>query len=73
MEREASRSTLFPSLAFISLVAAAAETEVKQLQESLAALRHDVEKTIGDRAQPLSATDVERTVYASSIALLVPH
>lgn len=36
---------------------------MKQMQEALAAIRIDSEKTVGDRAQPLSATDVERTVY----------
>ena len=54
------------SISFVAIahMEVAAEVEVKQMQETLVAIRLDTEKNVADRAQPLSGTDVERTVYA---------
>lgn len=41
----------------------AADAEVRQLQESLASQRQEVEKALGERTVPLSATDSERIIY----------
>lgn len=40
----------------------AAEADVRQLQDSLSTMRQDMEKTLGDKAVPLGATDTERVV-----------
>lgn len=61
MEPQASRcaNEMLPSPHRLSL---AAEADVRQLQDSLSTMRQDMEKTLGDKAVPLGATDTERVV-----------